>query len=112
MTLLRRSMLVVSLVLCASLAFAAAAVAAGAGKGAGPGPLFLVDYVTTVTRADAVFGQQGPPGPGGPGPQVSIFAVNDFESFQPEAKHEAPPITTNTTNVFFQIYNPPLAGGS
>src|ERR1700674_3573588 len=112
MTLLRRMALVVSLVLCASLAFAAAAIAAGAGKGAGPGPLAPGDYVTTVTRADAVFGQQGPPGPGGPGPPVSIFAVTYFESFQAEAKHDAPPVTTNTTNVFFQIYNPPAAGGA
>jgi hypothetical protein len=61
MNILRRLALLVSIVLCASLAFAAAATAAGGTKGAGPGPLAPGDYVTTVTRADALFGQQGPP---------------------------------------------------
>lgn len=119
MTLLRRLSLVVAIVFCASLSFAAAANAAWGSKGSGPGPLAPGDYVTTVTRADAVFGQQGPPGPpipkGGPGPstdpQVSIFAVNDFESFQPEENHDQAPTSTNTTTVFVQLFNTPASGG-
>jgi len=76
MTMLRRLAVVVSIVLCASMAFAAVAIAAGATKGSGPGPLAPGDYVTTVIRADAVFGQQGPPGPPGPkgGPNAALRA--------------------------------------
>jgi hypothetical protein len=104
MTLLRRLALVASIVLCASLAFTAAANAAG-GKGGGPGPLAPGDYVTTVTRADALFVPQGP------GPQLSVNAVTDFESFQPEQNHDRPPTTTNTTNLFVQLFSPSGFGG-
>src|ERR1700694_4535598 len=113
MTMLRRLAVVVSIVLCASMAFAAVAIAAGATKGSGPGPLAPGDYVTTVIRADAVFGQQGPPGPpgpkGGPGPstdpQISIFAVKDFESFQPQENRDQTGTTSNTTTLFVQLSN-------
>lgn len=116
MTVPRRLALVISIVFCASLAFAAAGIAAGGAKGSGPGgSLAPGDYVTTVTRADAVFGQQGPPPKGGPGPApgplVSIFAVADFESFEAEENHDAPATTTNTINVFVQLFNTPASGG-
>jgi hypothetical protein len=71
--IVRRLVLVFSIVFCGSLALAAAAVAAV------PGPLPPGDYTFSSTSANAFFGGKG----GGPQPSFSVFVNQGLNSFQP-----------------------------
>src|SRR5258708_25517651 len=70
--IVRRLVLVLSIVLCGSLAMAAAVFGAGGGLGAGP-TLF------SDTNANAFFG-----GKGGPPEGFSVFVNQGLNSFEPE----------------------------
>jgi hypothetical protein len=70
--IVRRLVLVFSIVLCGSLALTAAALAAG-------GPLPPGDYTFSSTSANAFFGGKGGP----PQPSFSVFVNQGLNSFQP-----------------------------
>jgi hypothetical protein len=61
-------------------------------------------------RAPGLPGPQGGPGPS-TGPQISISAVKDFESFQPEENHDQTATSRNTTTLFIQLSNTPASEG-
>lgn len=101
--ILRRLVLVFSIVFCGSLALAAAAVAAGGGGGLGPG-----SYTFTNTSASAFFGGAK----GGP-PQASfdVFVSHGLNSFRPD-DGDGPGTVMHSTIVQFTQFDPSGAGGS
>ena len=97
----RRLVLVFSIAICGSLAFAAAALAAGGGLGAG-------NYSFTSRSADAFFGQGGKGGP--PGPSWSVSVNQGLNSFQP-THPGGPRLVQNSTMVFVTQFDASGNGG-
>jgi len=109
MTLLRRLVLIVSIVVSGSLALALAATAAGTSAGPVPGgkgggPLGPGEYTFTDTSASATFG--APTAKGGI-PQFLISVNRNVSSFQPEG---GPDSVTKGTTVTLQITTPAITG--
>src|ERR1700674_1609427 len=105
MTLLRRLVLIVSIVVSGSLALAVAATAAGSagggGKGGGLGP---GEYTFTDTSASAIFG--APTAKGGT-PQIVISVDRNVSSFQPDEGQDS---VTKATTVTLQVNTPAITG--
>ena len=108
MTLLRRLVLIVSIVVSGSLALALAATAAGSAGpvpgGKGGGPLGPGHYTFTDTSASATFG--APTATGGI-PQFLISVNRNVSSFQPD---EGQGSVTKGTTVTLQITTPAITG--
>jgi hypothetical protein len=109
MTLLRRLVLIVSIVVSGSLALALAATAAGTGAGPVPGgkgggPLGPGQYTFTDTSASATFG--APTAKGGI-PQFVISVNRNVSSFQPDEGQDS---VTKGTTVTLQITTPAITG--
>jgi hypothetical protein len=101
--LVRRLVLVFSIVFCGSLALAAAAVAAGGG-GLAPG-----QYTFTNVGATAFFGGKG----GGPQPSFDIFVNRGLNSFQPEDNQgQDNEIVTKSTMIVLTAFDAKGAGGT
>ena len=98
MALFRKITLVVSVVVCGSLALAAAAIAAGGGGGLGPG-----DYVFANTTAAAQFGV---PDPLNQTPGFDVFVSRGLNSFQLEKPKNTPPAVDKSTIVNLQVFGP------
>ena len=98
----RRFVLVLSIVLCGSLAIAAAALAAGGG-GLAPG-----SYTFKNTSASAFFG--GSKG-GPPQPSFDVFVSRGLNSFQPDDGN-GPVTVMQSTIVQFTAFSPTGVGGS
>lgn len=98
---LRRLVLVFSIVFCGSLALAAAAVAAG-------GPLGPGSYTFSSTSANALFGaaKGGPPGP-----TISVYVNHGLNSFQPE-DNQGSGTVMESTMVQFSEFDPNGGGFS
>ena len=99
----RRLVLVFSIVFCGSLALAAAAVAAGGGGGLGPG-----SFTFTNTSASAFFG--GAKG-GPPQPSFGVFVSRGLNSFQPDDASGSDTVMQSTI-VQFTEFNATGVGGS
>ena len=100
--LLRRTVLVLSIVTCGSLALAAAASAAG---GFGPG-----NYSVSTARADAYFSMGGTGGEGGPPPISWSVSVNrGLNSFHPRGG--GAPIVEQNTMIFVSEFDATGNGG-
>jgi hypothetical protein len=97
--LVRRLVLVFSIVFCGSLALAVAAVAAGGGLAPG-------QYTFTSHSASALFGGKGGP----PQPTFSIFVNQGLNSFEPE-DGSGPGNVMQSTMVLFQEFDPNGTGG-
>jgi hypothetical protein len=97
MAFIRRFALVVSIVICGSLAWAAAANAAGGGGGIGPG-----DYVFVNTNAEAQFGFPNDPTQTS---GFSVFVSKGLNSFQLEHPKKSPPVVTTSTIVNLQTFD-------
>jgi hypothetical protein len=108
MTLLRRLVLIFSIVVSGSLALALAATAAGSAGlvpgGKGGGPLGPGQYTFTDTSASATFG--APTAKGG-FPQFLISVNRNVSSFQPDGGPES---DTKGTTVTLQITTPAVTG--
>jgi hypothetical protein len=108
MTLLRRLVLIVSIVVSGSLALALAATAAGsagpAPGGKGGGPLGPGQYTFTDTSVSAIFG--APTAKGGI-PQFLISVNRNVSSFQPDEGQDS---VTKGTTVTLQITTPAITG--
>jgi hypothetical protein len=109
MTLLRRLVLIVSIVVSGSLALALAATAAGTGAGPVPGgkgggPLGPGQYTFTDTSASAIFG--APTNKGGI-PQFVISVDRNVSSFHPDEGQDS---VTKGTTVTLQITTPAITG--
>lgn len=98
--IVRRLVLVLSIVFCGSLALAAAAVAAGGGLGPGT-------FTFTNKSATAFFG--GAKG-GPPQPSFSVFVSRGLNSFQPD--DGSGPTVMPSTVVQFTEFDPTGSGGS
>jgi hypothetical protein len=99
MTLLRRLLLIVSIVVTGSLALAAAAAAAGGGSGLGAG-----SYTFTHTLALAQFGEPVTPNLA---PQFMIQVDRNHSDFRPNA---GPHVVTDATTVTIQISTAAISG--
>jgi hypothetical protein len=107
MTLLRRLVLIVSIVVSGSLALALAATAAGSAglpAGKGGGPLGPGQYTFTDTSASATFG--APTAKGGI-PQFLISVNRNVSSFHPDQGQDS---VTKGTTVTLQITTPAITG--
>jgi hypothetical protein len=107
MTLLRRLVLIVSIVVSGSLALALAATAAGGtgtGTGGKGGPLGPGQYTFTDASASATFG--APTAKGGI-PQFLISVNRNVSSFQPDEGQDS---VTKGTTVTLQITTPAITG--
>lgn len=100
--IVRRLVLVISIVFCGSLAFAAASLAAGGGGGLGPG-----SFTFTNTSASAFFGGKGGP----PQPSFDVFVSRGLNSFQPDDGNGLVSVMQSTIVQFTQ-FDPTGAGGS
>jgi hypothetical protein len=98
--IVRRLVMVLSVVAVGSLALAAAAFAAGGGFGPGK-------YSFNSTSAYAEFGS-GKGGP--PAPSVSVYVNQGYNSFQP-MHPKGPRIVTNSTMVQFSQFDPVTGDG-
>jgi hypothetical protein len=107
MTLLRRLVLIVSIVVSGLLALTLAATAAGTGggvTGGKGGPLGPGDYTFTDTSASATFG--APTAKGGI-PQFLISVDRNVSSFHPDGGQ---PSVTKGTTVTLQVTTPAVTG--
>jgi hypothetical protein len=105
MTIVRRLVLIISIVVTGSLALGAAATAAGTGTGGGKGgPLGPGEYRFTDTSAMAAFGTSSPTG--GP-PAVLINVDRNVSTFQPDEGQDS---VTKATTVSLQVATPALSG--
>src|SRR5437868_547887 len=102
--IVRRLVLILSIVFCGSLALAAGAVAAGSGGGGLPPG----DYSFTGNSASALFGalKGGPPQP-----TISIFVNRGLNSFQPDGKKVRPTVMQSTI-VQYAEFDPDGGGAS
>lgn len=101
--IVRRLVLIFSIVFCGSLALAASAFAAGGGGGLTPG-----DYTFNSNSASVFFG--GAKG-GPPQPSISIFVNRGLNSFQPDGKKVQPSVMQSTM-VQFTEFDPSGTGGT
>ena len=101
MELTRRLALVISILICGSLALAAAVAAAGGGGGLGPGSYSFVN-----TTAGAQFGTFGDPTQ--PPNGFAVFVDKGLNSFQPK---KSQPQVSESTIVNLDIFGP-NGGGS
>jgi hypothetical protein len=106
MTLVRRVVLIVSILVTGSLALAVAATAAGTSPSAGGkgGSLGPGEYMFTDTSASATFG--APTAKGGL-PQFLIHVDRNVSVFQPD---EGQDTTTRGTTVTLQVSTPAISG--
>jgi hypothetical protein len=108
MTLLRRLVLIVSIVVSGSLALALAATAAGTSGGTVPGgkggPLGPGQYTFTDSSASAIFGAATTKGGI---PQFVISVDRNVSSFQPDEGQDS---VTKATTVTLQINTPAITG--
>ena len=104
MTLLRRLVLIVSIVVSGSLALAVAATAAGGGTGGKGGALGPGEYTFTDTSASATFG--APTAKGGI-PQFLISVDRNVSSFQPDEGQDS---VTKATTVTLQVNTATITG--
>lgn len=95
--ILRRVVLIFSIVFSGSLALAAGAFAAGSGGGLAPG-----DYTFNSNSASALFG--GAKG-GPPQPSINIFVNRGLNSFEPDGR-PVPPTVMQSTMVQFSEFDP------